>query len=278
MGWARLTYFYLRRIANCQRSIRRINQNCPYSGCAFPTLIAISTIFFGGIAVANLSSVFASLSVVVMILIGIAVTLLVSKFLSRTVLKGIPSSFTLELPPYRKPQIGKILVRSLLDRTIFVLGRAIVVAAPAGAVTWIFANIMIGDVSVLNHCAAFLEPFGKLLGLDGFIIMAFLLGLPANEIVLPILIMSYMSQGAMLELDNLQALKNLLIENNWTWITGLNFMLFSLLHFPCATTLLTIRKETNGMKWTLFTLGLTTGIAVLVTFTINMLANLLGLV
>lgn len=261
-----------------ERLIAMITNNFVPCNGRFPTLIAISTIFFGGIAVANLSSVFASLSVVVMILIGIAVTLLVSKFLSRTVLKGIPSSFTLELPPYRKPQIGKILVRSLLDRTIFVLGRAIVVAAPAGAVTWIFANIMIGDVSVLNHCAAFLEPFGKLLGLDGFIIMAFLLGLPANEIVLPILIMSYMSQGAMLELDNLQALKNLLIENNWTWITGLNFMLFSLLHFPCATTLLTVRKETNGMKWTLFTLGLTTGIAVLVTFTINMLANLLGLV
>lgn len=261
-----------------ERLIAMITNNFVPCNGRFPTLIAISTIFFGGIAVANLSSVLASLSVVIMILIGIAVTLLVSKFLSRTVLKGIPSSFTLELPPYRKPQIGKILVRSLLDRTIFVLGRAIVVAAPAGAVTWIFANIMIGDVSVLNHCAAFLEPFGKLLGLDGFIIMAFLLGLPANEIVLPILIMSYMSQGAMLELDNLQALKNLLIENNWTWITGLNFMLFSLLHFPCATTLLTIRKETNGMKWTLFTLGLTTGIAVLVTFTINMLANLLGLV
>ena len=261
-----------------ERLIAMITNNFVPCNGRFPTLIAISTIFFGGIAVANLSSVFASLSVVVMILIGITVTLLVSKFLSRTVLKGIPSSFTLELPPYRKPQIGRILIRSLLDRTIFVLGRAIVVAAPAGAATWMFANIIIGDVSVLNHCASFLEPFGKLLGLDGFIIMAFLLGLPANEIVLPILIMSYMSQGAMLELNNLQALKNLLVENNWTWVTGLNFMLFSLLHFPCATTLLTIRNETNGFKWTLFTLGLTTGVAVLVTFTINMLANVLGLV
>lgn len=263
-----------------ERLIAMITNNFVPCNGRFPTLIAISTIFFGGLGIYtnSYSSIFASFSVVSMILIGIIVTLIVSKLLSSTVLKGVPSSFSLELPPYRRPQLGKILVRSLLDRTLFVLGRAIVVAAPAGAITWLFANIIIGDTNLLNLCAGFLQPFGKLLGLDGFILMAFILGLPANEIVLPILIMSYMSQGAMLEFDNLQALKSLLLNNGWTWVTGLNFMLFSLLHFPCATTLLTMRKESNGMKWPLFTLVLTTGIAIIVTFIINTIFNTLGLV
>ncbi len=263
-----------------ERLIAMITNNFVPCNGRFPTLIAISTIFFGGLGVVSggYSSIFASLSVVFMILIGIIVTLLVSKLLSSTVLKGVPSSFSLELPPYRKPQVGKILIRSLLDRTLFVLGRAIIVAAPAGAITWLFANIMVGDTSLLNLCAGFLQPFGKLIGLDGFILMAFILGLPANEIVLPILIMSYMSQGAMIEFDNLQALKNLLVDNGWTWVTGLNFMLFSLLHFPCATTLLTMRKESNGLKWPVFTLLLTTVIAIVVTFTIKTVFTIIGLV
>lgn len=262
-----------------ERLIAMITNNFVPCNGRFPTLIAISTIFFGGLglAISKYSSVFAALSVVSMILIGIIITLIVSKLLSSTVLKGVPSSFSLELPPYRKPQIGKILIRSLLDRTLFVLGRAIIVAAPAGAVTWLFANIMIGDTSLLNLCAGFLQPLGKLIGLDGFILMAFILGLPANEIVLPILIMSYMSQGAMLEFDNLQALKSLLIDNGWTWVTGLNFMLFSLLHFPCATTLLTMHRESNSIKWPIFTLLLTTGIAVAVTFTIKTVFNIFGI-
>lgn len=263
-----------------EKLIAMITNNFVPCNGRFPTLIAISTIFFGGLGVASrmLGSLIATLSVVLMILIGIVVTLIVSKFLSSTVLKGIPSSFSLELPPYRKPQVGRILVRSLLDRTLFVLGRAVIVAAPAGAITWLFANIIIGDTSLLNLCASFLDPFGKLLGLDGFILMAFVLGLPANEIVLPILIMCYMAQGTMLELDDLQALKNLLIDNGWTWVTGLNFMLFSLLHFPCATTLLTMRKESNGMKWPVFTFVLTTGIAIVVTFATKTLSTILGLV
>lgn len=263
-----------------ERLIAMITNNFVPCNGRFPTLIAISTIFFGGLGVISggYSSIFASLSVVSMILIGIIVTLIVSKLLSSTVLKGVPSSFSLELPSYRKPQIGKILIRSLLDRTLFVLGRAVMVAAPAGAITWLFANIMIGDTSLLNLCAGFLQPFGELIGLDGFILMAFILGLPANEIVLPILIMSYMSQGAMLEFDNLQALRNLLVDNGWTWVTGLNFMLFSLLHFPCATTLLTIRRESSGLKWPVFTLLLTTGIAIAVTFTIKTIFTIIGLV
>jgi len=261
-----------------ERLIAMITNNFVPCNGRFPTLIAISSVFFGGYVISQFDSVFASLSVVALVLIGIMVTLLISKFLSVTLLKGVPSSFTLELPPYRKPQIGRIIVRSIFDRTLFVLGRAVIVAAPAGAVTWIFANIMIGDVSLLNHVAGFLDPFGSLLGLDGFILMAFILGLPANEIVLPILFMSYMSQGAMLELDSIDAIRSLLVENGWTWITGINFMLFSLLHFPCATTLLTMRKETNSIRWPMFSFLLTTSLAIGVTFIINTIGKILGLV
>jgi ferrous iron transport protein B len=259
-----------------ERLIATITNNFVPCNGRFPTLIAISMVFIGMGASVKLGSIYASLTVVGMILIGIAVTLLISKLLSKTLLKGIPSSFTLELPPYRKPQIGRILIRSLIDRTLFVLGRAVMVAAPAGAITWIVANSTIGDTSILNHIANFLDPFARLLALDGFILMAFILGLPANEIVLPILIMSYMSQGAMLELDSLDSLRSLLIDNGWTWVTGLNFMLFSLLHFPCGTTLLTIRKETNSIKWPLFTFALTTLTAISVTFIINIAVNILG--
>ncbi|WP_069650791.1 nucleoside recognition domain-containing protein [Caloranaerobacter ferrireducens] len=247
------------------------NSFVPCNG-RFPTLIAVSTIFFSSLVSPKFSTIAATVSVIGIILIGIFITLLVSKLLSNTILKGIPSTFTLELPPYRKPQIGRILIRSLIDRTLFVLSRAVLVAAPAGAVTWLVANINIGGISLLNHIAYFLNPLGNLMGLDGFILLAFILGLPANEIVLPILIMSYLSTGAMIELDSLDALRNLLINNGWTWVTGLNFMLFSLLHFPCGTTLLTIKNETNSIKWPVFTAILTTSIAILVTLIINLLA------
>lgn len=260
-----------------ERLIATITNNFVPCNGRFPTLIAISMIFIGAFASKGYSSILASLSVVGLVLIGIVVTLLVSKGLSKTILKGVPSSFTLELPPYRRPQIGKIIIRSIFDRTLFVLWRAIVVAAPAGAITWIVANITIGDVSILNHVAGFLDPFGQLLGMDGFIIMAFILGLPANEIVLPILIMSYMSKGAMLEFESLDSLRYLLVSNGWTWITGLNVMLFSLLHFPCGTTLLTIKKETYSLKWPIFTFVLTTSIAIVVTFAVNSIATLIGL-
>lgn len=250
------------------------NNFVPCNG-RFPIIIAMSTIFIGSLVNKKYSSIIAALSVVLMVLIGIIITLLISKFLSITFLKGIPSSFTLELPPYRKPKVGRILIRSLLDRTLFVLSRAIIVALPAGAITWIFANININGISLLNKSATFLNPFGKLLGLDGFILMAFILGLPANEIVLPILIMSYMSKGAMLELDSINALQNLLIDNGWTIITGLNFMLFSLLHFPCGTTLLTIKKETGSRKWAYFTFLLTTSVAIILTFSVNIIYKLI---
>lgn len=249
------------------------NNFVPCNG-RFPIIITISAIFIGQSFNRRYYSIFAALSVLFMIVLGVIVTLLVSKLLSKTVLKGIPSSFTLELPSYRKPQIGKVIVRSTFDRTLFVLSKAMLVAAPAGAITWIFANMNIGGESILSISANFLDPFGKILGLDGFILMAFLLGLPANEIVIPILIMGYMSKGAMLEFSDINMLKTLLLNNGWTIITAFNFMLFALLHFPCGTTLLTIKNETGGMKWPLFTFGLTTGIAILVTFIVNIVFNL----
>ena len=257
-----------------EKLIAMITNNFVPCNGRFPIIIAISTIFIGGLINSQYNSIIAALSVVIVILIGILVTLLISKFLSVTFLRGIPSSFTLELPPYRKPQFGKILVRSILDRTLFVLSRAVIVAIPAGAITWIFANLNINGTSLLQICGSFLSPFGKLLGLDGIILMAFILGLPANEIVLPILIMGYMSKNAMLELESIDSLRMLLIDNGWSFVTGINFMLFSLLHFPCGTTLLTMKNETSGIKWPIFTFVLTTSIAILVTFIINMISKL----
>lgn len=244
----------------------------------FPTLITLSMIFMGGIAATAYSTAAATAVVVLLVLVGVGVTLLMSWALSKTVLKGEPSFFTLELPPYRKPQVGRLLIRSLLDRTIFVLTRAIVVAAPAGVITWILANTYIGELSILAHVAGWLDPFAVLLGLDGIILMAFILGLPANEIVLPIMIMSYLSAGAMIELDSLTALKTLLIDNGWTWLTALSTMLFSLLHFPCGTTLLTIYKETKSLKWTVLSALMPLGVGIIVTFSVAQIAFLLGLV
>ena len=258
-----------------EKLIAMITNNFVPCNGRFPIIITISTIFMGRIMGNRYPSMVAAFYVLVMVMIGILVTLAISKLLSHTILRDMPSSFTLELPPYRKPQIGKVLVRSFLDRTLLVLGKAIMVAIPAGIITWLFANMFFDGDSLLNISAGLLDPLGQLLGLDGFILMAFLLGLPANEIVLPILIMGYMSKGAMLELNNLDALRNLLLENGWTAITAFNFMLFSLLHFPCGTTLLTIKNETRGIKWPFFTFLLTTGIAMLVTFSTNMIYKLL---
>lgn len=225
------------------------NNFVPCNG-RFPTLIAILMMFFvfttGGLS----SSLLSAVLLTAVIVLGIMVTFAVTKILSKTILKGVPSSFTLELPPYRKPQIGRVIVCSIFDRTLFVLARAVIVAAPAGLVIWLMANIMIGDTSLLNLCAAFLDPFAKLLGLDGIILLAFILGFPANEIVVPIIIMSYMAQGSILELDSLTEMKQLFVANGWTWVTAVSMMLFSLMHWPCSTTLLTIKKETGSWKWT----------------------------
>lgn len=191
---------------------------------------------------------------------SVGMTLLVSFFLSRTLLKGMPSAFVLELPPFRRPQIGQVLVRSLLDRTIFVLGRAITAAAPAGAVIWLLQRIPVGDSTLLTQIAMFLEPLGGLMGLSGPILMAFLLGLPANEIVLPILLMFYSQSGMLVEGGSQTGA--MLAANGWTWTTAVCAILFSLNHFPCATTLLTIRKETGSRKWTVISFLLPTVIGI----------------
>lgn len=244
----------------------------------FPTLIALSTIFIGGTAGGAFKSLYSTLALTAIVLIGIFMTLLVSRILSKTILKGLPSSFTLELPPYRRPQVGRIIVRSIFDRTLFVLGRAVAIAAPAGMVIWLMANINIGGASLLSYAAGFLDPFGKMIGMDGYILMAFILGLPANEIVIPVLIMSYMSSGSMLELEELEDLRRVLEANGWTWLTGICVMLFSLMHFPCGTTLWTIRKETQSMKWALASFAIPTAAGIIICFIVANAARILGLV
>ncbi|HHX55007.1 MAG TPA: ferrous iron transport protein B, partial [Clostridiales bacterium] len=250
------------------------NNFVPCNG-RFPILIAISSMCFitiGGIAGGTLPVI----SVTAIVILGILITLLVSYGLSKTILKGVPSSFTLELPPYRRPQIGRVLYTSLIDRTIFVLGRAIVVAAPAGMLIWILANVYIGQSSVIAHAAGFLDPFARVIGLDGFILMAFILGLPANEIVLPILLMAYLSTGEMVEMQNLDSLRGVLVDNGWTLLTALNTMLFSLFHWPCATTLMTIKKETASVKWTVLAAVIPTAIAIIICFITSTVFRLLG--
>ncbi len=261
-----------------ERLIAMITNNFVPCNGRFPTLIAIATIFIGGAFTNKYSTLAASFFVSFLVLIGIGVTLMVSWGLSKTMLKGIPSSFTLELPPYRRPQFGRIIYTSIIDRTLFVLGRAVSVAAPAGLIIWILANITIKDQSILAHSASFLQPFAHAIGLDGYILIAFILGFPANEIVIPILIMSYMAGGHMIELDSLQAMKDLFIKNGWTFLTALNVMLFSLLHFPCATTVWTIRKESGSKKWTLISIFLPTGIAFATCFIMTQIVRGLGLV
>ena len=181
-------------------------------------------------------------------------TFLVSKLLSHTLCLGYSSNFTLELPPYRRPQIVKVLIRSIFDRTLFVLGRAVAVAAPAGLVIWLMANITFGGATLLSHLSGFLDPFGRLLGLDGVILTAFILGFPANEIVLPLAIMAYSSGGVLTEISDLASVSALLISNGWTMQTAISFMLFSIFHWPCSTTLLTIKKETGSLRHTLLAL------------------------
>lgn len=253
------------------------NNFVPCNG-RFPTLIAIATIFFTYfIKNSFVSSTIVALCIALCIIFGIVTTLFVSYILSKTLLKGVPSTFTLELPPYRTPKIGRVIYTSIIDRTIFVLGRAVVVAIPAGLITWIFANIYIGDMSVLSHVASFLDPIASFIGLDGFILLAFILGFPANEIVIPILLMSYLATGSMIEFDSLNALGEVLKDNGWTYLTAINTMLFSLLHWPCATTLWTIKKETQSLKWTAVGFLMPTLVAFIVCFSTTCIFNLFGL-
>lgn len=224
------------------------NSLVPCNG-RFPTLIAIITMFLCTAAGIK-GSVISAVILLFVIILAVTATLMMSKLLSKTVLKGMPSSFVLELPPYRPPQIGKVIIRSVFDRTLFVLGRAVTVAIPAGAVIWLLANVSTGGIPLLTRLSDFLDPFARFIGLDGVILLAFMLGLPANEIVFPIIIMAYMQTGVLTETSDLSLLRGLLVDNGWTVTTAICTMLFCLFHFPCSTTCLTIYKETGSIKWT----------------------------
>lgn len=243
----------------------------------FPTLIALITIFFVGGRAGLLASLEGAALLLGTLALGAAGTLACSRLLSATVLRGEPSSFALELPPFRKPRVGQVIVRSLLDRTLFVLGRAVSVAAPAGALIWVMANVTVGDVSLLARCTGFLDPFARLFGLDGVILMAFLLGWPANEIVLPVMLMAYLAEGSLVEFEDLAALGALLTQHGWTWVTAVCAMLFSLFHWPCSTTCLTIYKETGSVKWTAASVVIPTLLGLGLCFVTAAAARLLGL-
>jgi ferrous iron transport protein B len=242
--------------------------------CGFPALIAIITVFFTG---ASQSSILSALILTGFVIFSVIMTFGVSYFLSSTLLKGMPSTMALEMPPFRKPQIGKVIVRSILDRTIFVLGRAVIVAAPAGMLIWLFANIRIDGTSILSLCTNFLDPAARLFGLDGVILMAFILGSPANEIVLPIIIMTYTASGTLNDVSNYSDLQTLLASHGWTWITALCVIVFFLMHWPCTTTMMTIKKETGSLKWTILSFAAPLVCGLTLCFIISTAAKIFGI-
>ena len=251
------------------------NSLVPCNG-RFPTLIALISMFFvvgSGLGQSLLSALLLTLA----ILLSVAVTFFSSRLLSRTALRGESSSFVLELPPYRRPQAGRVIVRSIFDRTLFVLGRAIAVAAPAGLVIWLMANWQIDGQSLLTLCAQFLDPFARWFGIDGVILMAFILGFPANEIVFPLIVMSYLQSSVLVESESLTALHNLLCANGWSMWTAAAVALLCLFHWPCSTTCLTIYKETGSTKWTLLSILLPTVIGFSLCFLLNLLHTAIAL-
>ena len=252
------------------------NSFVPCNG-RFPAMISLICIFFVGISGGVFASFASALLLTAVILLGVGMTLFASRLLSKTLLRGVPSSFALELPPYRRPQIGKVIVRSVFDRTLFVLGRAAAVAAPAGALLWLLANVTLGDASLLAHIAAFLDPLGRLLGMDGVILTAFILGFPANEIVIPIAVMAYTVGGALTDVGDLAAMREILTANGWTPLTAVCTILFSLMHWPCSTTVMTIRKETGSLRHTLAAVLLPTLSGAVVCFLVATAARLIFL-
>lgn len=254
------------------------NNFVPCNG-RFPTLIMLATVFVAASFSPAWTSLIAAGSVVFIVMIGVVVTFIVSWLLSRTLLKGEASAFTLELPPYRRPNIKRIVYTSIIDRTLFVLWRAIQTAAPAGAVIWILANISIQGTSLAWIIADFLNPLGLLIGLDGVILLSYIIAIPANEIVVPTMMMMYVGAASMTNIPDSASMYTLLVGTyGWTMLTAINLMLFSLLHNPCATTIMTIYKETNSKKWAALSVVITLGIAFLVTFTTATIARSLGLV
>jgi ferrous iron transport protein B len=252
------------------------NNFVPCNG-RFPTLIMLSTVFVAAAFPPAFASLAAAMSLLGVVLIGVAVTLLVSWGLSRTLLRGEASSFTLELPPYRRPNIGQILYTSMIDRTLFVLWRAVVMAAPAGGVIWVLSHVMVGGASLTAWTASALDPVGRAIGLDGVILLAYVIAIPANEIVVPTILMAYAGSGMLIEINNLSDLRTLLIDQHgWTMLTAVCLMLFSVLHNPCSTTIWTIHKETGSAKWTTLGALLPLSIAFAVTFVVAQIARLGG--
>lgn len=256
-----------------ERLIAIITNNLVPCNGRFPFLITIATIFIAGTIEGIGASIISTISVMLVIVLGIFLTLIISKVLSKTILKGMPSSFILEMPPYRKPQFCKIFVRSIFDRTLFILGRAVAVAMPAGLVIWLFANIGINGSSILDLIVNFLDPFARLMGLDGYILTGFILGIPANEIVLPIILMCYLQGKALINIEDTFAIGEILRQNGWTILTAINVMIFTILHFPCATTLLTIKKETGKMRWVVLSFLIPTVCGIIICMLTNLIFN-----
>jgi ferrous iron transport protein B len=251
------------------------NNFVPCNG-RFPTLIMLATVFVAAAFPPAIASLVAAGAVVAIVVLGAIFTLVVSWVLSRTILRGEASAFTLELPPYRRPGILRILYTSLIDRTLFVLWRAVLTAAPAGAVIWILANVSIDGVSLATRISDALDPLGWAIGLDGVILLAYIIAIPANEIVVPTMLMVYMSTGIMTEFDSLTDLRTLLVDQHgWTLLTAVNLMLFSLLHNPCATTIITIYKETLSARWATIGALMPLSIAFAVCFMTATLARLI---
>lgn len=248
------------------------NSFIPCNG-RFPALITLITIFFASNFIMPYSSIITVLVLLAVIILGIIMTFFVSKFLSETFLKGQSSSFALELPPYRKPQIGKIIIRSIFDRTLFVLGRAVAVAAPAGLIIWLLANIKINNLSIISYITDFINPFAQLFGMDGIILTAFILGFPANEIVIPIMIMLYSGNGILNDTENITTIYNLFTANGWTITTAICVIIFYLMHFPCSTTCISIYKETKSKKWTLLSFFIPLICGLTLCFIVNIISN-----
>lgn len=249
--------------------------NClvPCNG-RFPALINIITVFFAAGSFGICRSVLTAALLTLVIVFSVLMTFISSRILSKTLLRGVPSSFTLEMPPYRKPQVLKVVVRSVFDRTLFVLGRAAAVAAPAGIIIWLAANVTVHGESLLSAFSGALDPFAKLIGLDGVILTAFILGFPANETVIPIMIMAYTANGTLTDFDSLLGLKDILACNGWTYTTAVCFILFSLMHWPCSTTLLTIKKETHSPFWTAVSFIFPTVLGFIVCFAVNLISGI----
>jgi ferrous iron transport protein B len=271
-----------------ERLIAIITNNFAVCNGRWPTLIMVSTIFIGSTVPAALAGLISAAAVVGIAVLGVALTFAVSWFLSKTWLQGEASVFSLELPPYRPPRIWQILYTSIIDRTVIVLWRAIIMAAPAGVVIWLLSNITLGDQSVAEHMVDFLDGFGWLLGLNGVILVAYIVAIPANEIVIPTVLMltvltaglSGMGEGAgvIFELESGNAIRDILDAGGWTTLTAINLMLFSLIHNPCSTTILTIYNETKSFKWTAVATLLPLAMGIGVTFLTATVGRWLGLV